>query len=397
MERELEGGLRFSYDSVDQEIVCGPDAISTIAASLDRLGVSRPMVVCGPTILRESNAVQRVQQALGTRCVGLFSGVEPHAPLEVVYQAGDAASELHPDALVSVGGGSTHDTCKGMAILLAGGRDLHDYEIRFEPPFKVFSPDLPPDRVPIICVPTTMGGAELGRSGGDVTDKALGRKFFLSGKGASPKAIIIDGKALATTPTSILVSTAIGQFRLAVESVYSRRRNPICDAFGLHAIEMLARYLPRCPGKDLDCLLKTKTAACLASLAGAVGQGLNTAAAHNIGALYQVAHGEANAILLPHTMRFNLDASAGQQARVAKAMRIDTRGMSAEEAGLAAADGFARLCREMEMPATLRQVGVPEEGLERIAAATLHNQALSTNPKPITGVGPIMKVLRDAW
>jgi lactaldehyde reductase len=71
--------------------------------------------------------------------------------------------------------------------------------------------------------------------------------------------------------------------------------------------------------------------------------------------------------------------------------------MSEEEAGLAAADGFARLCREMKMPATLRQVGVPKEGLERIAAATLHNQALSTNPKPITGVGPIVKVLRDAW
>ena len=321
----------------------------------------------------------------------------PTAPLESVYEAGDAASELHPDALVSVGGGSTHDTCKGMAILLAGGRDLHDYEIRFEPPFKVFSPDLPPGRAPIICVPTTMGGAELGRSGGDVTDKALGRKFFMSGKGASPKAIIIDGKALATTPAPILVSTAIGQFRLAVESVCSRRRHPISDAFGLHAIEMLVRHLPRCPEKDLDCLLRIKTAACLASLAGAVDQGLNTAVAHNIGALYQVPHGEANGILLPHTMRFNLDASAGQQALVAKAMGIDTRGMGAEEAGLAAADGFVQLCRELRMSATLRQAGVPEEGLELIAAATLHNQALATNPKPITGVDPIMKVLRDAW
>ena len=96
-------------------------------------------------------------------------------------------------------------------------------------------------------------------------------------------------------------------------------------------------------------------------------------------------------------MRLNLDASAEQQALVAKTMGIDTRGMSAEEAGLAAALGFVQLCRELKMPATLRQVGVPEDGLELIAAATLHNQALATNPKPITEVGPILKLLRDAW
>ncbi len=389
--------MQFSYNSVEQEIVCGPDSISGMNASLDRLGVSRPMVVCGPNILRESNVVQRVREALGERCVGLFSGVEPHSPMEVVYEAGAVARELRPDALVSVGGGSTHDTCKGMAVLLAGGHDLHDFEIRFEPPDKVFIPDLPSGRPPIISVPTTMGGAELTKGGGGLTDKALGRKVLMSGKGAGHKAVIVDGKALATTPMPILVSTAIGQLRIAIESVYSRTHNPIGDAFGLHAIEGLVRYLPGCPERDLDCLLNTKTAALLAALAGAAGLGLNTAMAHHVGALYRVNHGEANAILLPHTMRYNLDASADRQALIAKAMGIDTGGMSVEEAGLAAADAVDRLCRQLNIPDTLREVGVPEEGLELIAAATLHDRALATNPKPITDAVPIMTVLRSAW
>jgi alcohol dehydrogenase len=71
--------------------------------------------------------------------------------------------------------------------------------------------------------------------------------------------------------------------------------------------------------------------------------------------------------------------------------------MSPEDAGLAAADGVARLCRELGMPATLRDVGVPEEGLELIASATLHDRGLATNPKPVADAAPIMTVLRDAW
>jgi len=128
---------------------------------------------------------------------------------------------------------------------------------------------------------------------------------------------------------------------------------------------------------------------------------LNTATAHHVGGLYDVPHGEANAILLPHTiphtMRFNLDDSADRQALIAQAMGIDTSGMTDLDAGMAAADGVDQLCRTLGLPQRLRDVGVPEEGLELIAAATLHDRSLATNPKPISDAGPIMSVLRDAW
>ncbi len=317
----------------------------------------------------------------------------------MLRQAVDAAREFQPDALVSVGGGSTHDTTKGVALLLAEGGEIRDYEVRFEPPNKVFIPEAPHPKLPIISVPTTMGGAELSRGGGGFTDKTLGRKILSSGQGTQPRIVIIDGKALATTPMPVLLSTAIGQFRIAVESVYSTGHNPIGDAMALHAIRMLVDYLPRCRERDLDVLLNTKTAASLPMLAmGAVGGlGINTAIAHHVGGLYDVPHGEANGVLLPHTMRFNLDASAARQALIAEAMGIDISGMSPEDAGLAAADGVARLCRELGMPATLRDVGVPEEGLELIASATLHDRGLATNPKPVADAAPIMTVLRDAW
>ena len=388
--------LQFSFTGTDQEIVCGPDSISGIGNVVDRLGASRAMVVCGPTILEKADVVQRVQENLGERCAGLFSGVMPHSPVEVLDEAVLVATELAPDILISVGGGSTSDTCKGIALLLAEGGSVLDYQIRFEPPDRVFVPDTPHHKIPIIAVPTTMGGAEISNSGGGFTSKELGRKISTPGRGVTPKSIIIDGRALATTPMDILLSTAIGQLRIAVESLYSTGHQPIADALALHTIRMLVEYLPRCPKGDIDCLLQVKTAACMVMLVRP-GLGLSTAIAHHVGGLYDVAHGEANAILLPHAMRFNLDASADRQALIAQAMGIDTSDLTDDQAGLAAADAVSDLCRSLGLPATLRDVGVPEEGLELIAAATLHDRGLATNPVPVYDAGPIMSVLRQAW
>ncbi len=387
--------LTYSYSSVAQEVVCAPDAISGLPGVLDRAGVSRAMVVCGPSILEKSDVVQRVQAALGDRCLGLFSGVAPHSPVHTLDEAMRLAERLKPDALVSVGGGSTHDTTKGIATLLGEGGSIHDYQVIFEPPDKIVLPDLSPDRVPIIAVSTTMGAAELSRGAG-FADKDLGRKVLVADPGTIPRYIVIDGQALATTPMSILLSTAMGQLRVAVESVYSTKHNPISDSLVLQAISMLVKYLPQCPDLDVDCLLITKTAAAMASL-GSVGGGINTATAHHVGGLYDVPHGDANAIMLPHSMRFNAEASADRQALIAQAMGIDTAGMTDLDAALAAADAVEDLRVSLGLPGRLRDVGVPEEGLELIASATLQDRALATNPRPVTDAGPIMTVLRNSW
>ena len=387
--------LNYNYNSVAQEVVCAEDAISSLPAVLDRLGGTRAMVVCGPSILEKSDVVRRVQDALGDRCVGLFSGVAPHSPVHTLDEAMRLASEIKSDALGSVGGGSTHDTAKGIATLLGEGGTIHAHQVIFEPPDKVVLPQLSGDRVPIIAVSTTMGAAELSRGAG-FADKDLGRKVSVADPATIPRSIIIDGKALATTPMNILLSTAIGQLRVAIESVYSVKHNPICDSLCLHAISMIVKNLPECPKLDVECLLNTKTAAAMASL-GSVGGGINTATAHHVGGIFDVPHGDANAIMLPHSMRFNAEASADRQALIAQAMGIDTSAMSDYDAALAAADAVEDLRDSLGLPNRLRDVGVPEEGLELIASATLQDRSLATNPTPVTDAGPIMSVLRSSW
>ena len=389
--------LNYRYNPLQQDIICAESAIDGLAAAVDSLGGSRALITCGPTILDACDVVPRVRAALGARYAGTYSGVAPHSPVETVEAGAALAQETQPDIFISVGGGSTHDTTKAMATLLAEGGDIHDYEIIFEPPDKITVPPTPAPKLPIISVPTTMGCAEFSRGGGGITDHRLGRKLIIAGEGVTHRIVILDGRALATTPLRILVSTAIGQLRIAIETVYATGHNPIGDGLALHAIRLLFANLPRCREGDVDVLLNTKTACAMASLASFGGLGLNTAVCHHIGGLYGVPHGEANAIMLPHTMRYNLDACADRQRLIAEAIGVADGGMSDEAAGLAAAEAVDGLCRELELPRTLREAGVPEGGLEYIAAATLHDRSLSTNPKPIRDAGPIMETLRAAY
>lgn len=395
----MVAGLNYSFGTIEREIVYGPDAISSIGERLDKLGVRRVMLVCDPNVREKSNVVTRVQEAIGDRCVGIFSKVAPHVPVEEVQEAVAMAQEVRPEALLSVGGGSSHDLCKGIVVVLAEGGDIHDYQVRFEPPDKVFVPPTPHMKIPIVSVPTTMGGAELALGGGGFTDKALGRKILISSQGTTHRLVIIDGKAIATTPVPVLLSTGMGQLRGAIEIVCSKLHNPIGDAMALHSIRMILNYLPRCVTLEIDVLLNMKTAAHLPALAAHAVKlgGLNTAIGHQIGALFGVPHGLANSIPLPHTMRFNLEASADRQAMIAEAMGINTHDMTLEEAGLAAADKVVALCRDLNLPLRLRDVGVPEKGLESIAEAVLQDRALATNPKPIRDTRSVMQVLSKAW
>ena len=388
---------QYRYNPLHQDIICAESAIDALPATVDALGASRAMITCGPTILRACNVVPRVQEALGSRYVGTYSGVLPHSPVQTVEEGAAMAKETQPDVFISVGGGSTHDTTKAIATLLAEGGDIRDYAVIFEPPDKIIVPPTPSPKLPILSVPTTMGCAEFSRGGGGITDHEQGRKLSIAGDGVTHRTVIIDGQALATTPVRILVSTAIGQLRIAIETVYSTGRNPIGDGMALHAIRLLFENLPKCHEGDIDTLLTTKTACAMASLASFGGLGLNTATCHHVGGLYDVPHGEANAILLPHTMRYNLDACADRQRLIAEAIGVANSSMTDEEAGLAAADAVDGLCRDLELPRTLREVGVPEDGLEYIATATLQDRSLSTNPKPITDAGPIMEVLHAAY
>jgi alcohol dehydrogenase class IV len=395
-------GTEFTFQSYGLEVVVGRRTIQQLGAWLDRSGLRRAMIICGPTIIRRSDVVQRTQQALGMRLVGTFSQVRTHQPLEDLLAARDLARQLVPDVLVSVGGGSNITAAKVVALMLSTDRDVRDYRLGFEPPDRWVEPSAPFPAITtqVVSVVTTMGGAEIGFSSGGYTDLAKGEKVTLFGRGAvSPRLVLVDGEALATTPDAIQRSTIFAQMRVAVETFCNTMHNPVSDALALHSVRLLAQAINEGWRHEVDYLLRIKVAALIASLSGLAGttaKGINTAIAHQIGAQFNVGHGEANAIMLPHTLRFN--SSCIELSRYTTLVDVlGVGGLKDSAPGSEAGDGVAALCQRLGVPKRLRDVGVPASGLAAVADAAFRSPHLSTNPRPIHSPEPIIEILRAAW
>ena len=130
----------FEFEYGTQRILFGKERVSDLGKELERLGATRAFVICGPNILEKSDVIDRVTRALGERLVGVFSGVQPQAPVAVAEAAAKEVEDKRADVLISVGGGSTHDTAKGVAVLLAEGGSLQDWRLKVTEPRRVHVP-----------------------------------------------------------------------------------------------------------------------------------------------------------------------------------------------------------------------------------------------------------------
>ncbi len=392
--------MRYEYRAFGQDVVAGEAAISRLPDELDRIGARRCLVLCGPNIAKTSDVVERVEASLGSRCVARYAEVEPHAPLRNVARATSIARDGGVDCLVSVGGGSTHMVSKGVALELSSPLGIRAFERRFEPPDRVILPaaDMPPIVASVVAVPTTIGSAEIGPSGGSFADEDNARKLFVYGNGSTaPKVIVLDGRALATTPERIQRASAMGQLRVGIEAFLTRNHNPISDALSLHAIELLASSLDSGWERSPSLMLRLKSAGVLAEMGlHAAGRlAINSAIAHQVGAIAGGLHGEINSILLPHTLRMNVPTMTSDRRR-----RLEAALGAADAAGAPgcpAADAVARLAARLGVPAQLRDIGVRRDAFHRIAEATLMDWTLGGNPTPIVDEAPILSILETAW
>jgi len=151
-------------------------------------------------------------------------------------------------------------------------------------------------------------------------------------------------------------------------------------------------------GGDLAARGQMLVAATMAGAAFSNAQvGLIHAIAHVIGARHGVHHGVANAVVMPHAMRFNNSAVADRYRMVAEAMGLDVRGMSDEAAGIAAADAVAAFAKGVGLPSLFRELGVPESDLEACAEAAMEDGSIVYNAVALNGPSEVLGVLRAAW
>lgn len=381
----------FRYTSYAQEVIFGAGSLARLDEVIQRFGWRRIML-CASGSLRRDGTISTIENALGNRLVAIYERAQPHVPDAQVSEALAQAEQRDIDALIGIGGGSPLGLAKAVSFSLEEKRGGQGE--------RVASPLARP-RVPVVAIPTTYAGSEMTPVYG-ITRQIDGqaRKITVSDARITPTLVIYDPRLTLNLPPEVTASTGINALAHCVEALYSITRNPIASAAAASGIRAITRALPRCyaAGDDLEARSEMLMGAFLAGSALAhVTMALHHGLCHVLGGTAGVPHGIANAIILPHAMRFNLDATAPQLVEVAGAMDIPLMGRSEEAAVEEAIQRISDLVGSMNLPQRLRDAGVCEADLPHLAQLAFQSRTVQSNPKPITSPAQLEALLRAAW
>jgi alcohol dehydrogenase len=384
------GDLNFSVYQPTR-VVFGDGALSELALECKKLGIERALIVTDKILRDKTDLVARAEKALGPRLAAIYDGVVPDTGVGVIDNGAAFAKGERCDGLISLGGGSAIDTAKGMAIVMTEGGSIRDHQ---------GASRLSRRQTPHIAIPTTAG------TGSEVTlyivvkDEAAHEKMHFMEDRIIPDVAILDPSLTLGMPAPLTAATGMDALTHAIEAYTGINRNPIADGHALQAMRLVAEFLPRAVAEPLDKVARGQMllAANIAGTAfNSTGVGLVHAMAHVIGARHGVHHGTANAICLPHVIRFNADELGARYRDVALALGVDARELADEEAGEAAAVAVESLLARVKLPVRLRDVGVPEADLERCAEGSLSDGAIVFNGKFAADHDLVLGVYRHAF
>jgi alcohol dehydrogenase class IV len=315
--------------------------------------------------------------------VGVYDKIVQDARIDLINDGAAFYRKCGADCMVVVGGGSVMDTAKAINILIGDGLD--DFMPLAEQVGLFDGAKILP---PHIAFPTTAGtGAEVTYAMVVLDEKARA-KIAVAHPYCNPDIAILDPELMLKLPPKITAFTAMDAMTHAVESVTCICPNPISDGLGLHAIRLIAKYLPQAikdPG-NVDArgyLLIASTMAGMAFINSFTG-GVH-ATAHSLGALYGIPHGLANSIMLPHVMEYNLEENPDRFVLIADAMGINIDGLSKEKAARAAVQAVRDLQQAAGLTQTLKDFGVPadRESLNPLIDLAMGDSQLPYNPRTL--------------
>jgi alcohol dehydrogenase len=361
------------------EVIFGIGTLAEVGAAVRRVGGQRPLLVTDPGVLATGWVDQALPHLADVRVQSrLWSGLTPNPKDFEVEAAFESYRDMGCDALLAIGGGSCIDVAKAVAVLSGNGGQILDYEgiDRTTSPIP-----------PMVMVPTTGG------SGADVsqfcviTDTARALKVTIGGRALVPDISITDPQLLTTMAPELAAHTGLDALSHAIESCVSDACDFLSKGHAVAAIRALAEYLPRSIEDQSD--LDAKEAIARASLQAGLAftnalLGATHAIAHQIGGALDLPHGQLNAILMPHVMRFNAETHAGRYVDVAAALGIPVENLSPADAAQAAIDSIEALAASLGVPTGLRALGVDPGDFGRFAHYALRDAYITTNPRPVT-------------
>src|ERR1700740_732002 len=329
----------------------GGGAFGETSKVLTDLGLKRPLIVTDSFLSKQGLADHLVNLLKLGDGVRIFSGAVPD-PTSGSIDAGLAYIKEHDhDCVIGLGGGSSIDTAKAVAVLAVHGGPMRKYKT----PFLQNAPGLP-----IIAIPTTAGtGSETTRFT-VVTDDPSGEKMLCTGVGYVPTAAIVDYELTLEKPKRLTGDTGVDSLTHAIEAYVSRRANPFADGFALAAMEGVWKSLPVAyvepsnrAARERMMLAATQAGIAFSNSSVALVHGMS----RPIGAHFHVPHGMSNAMLLPAITTFSV---SGAETRSSEAARRIGFAASADGDATAAAKlvtGLEKLNLQLEVP-TPEKLGI---------------------------------------
>ena len=352
--------------SLIPSIQFGAGCIVNVGKKSKELGMQRPLIVCDPAMVR-LGLTQKVEESFSeTGCDFAIFDQCIENPTEKEVSAGTVAYERQAcDGLIALGGGSVIDVAKGIRVVANHGGSVIEYDVS-KGGIKKIGRDLPP----MIAVPTTAGTGSEASLATVIIDSTRSVKVVIFSPSLMVSCAMLDPEVTVSMPPLLSAATGFDALVHAMEAYVVKTYNPMADGFCRTVFELVGKGLRKAvtDGNDIDARTDMLMASMLAGMAFTLKRlGAVHALSHQLSSGFGVAHGIANAMMLPPVMRFNA-SSVGM--RYAEAVRL--MGFKAESADEAA--------DAMGLPARLREVGVTEDKLPQMAEDAAADVALFGNP-----------------
>lgn len=328
--------------------------------------------------LESIGVVKKIQDIIeegGITCT-TYLDVIPNPTVDIVNEAAALYKECNASSIVALGGGSPMDVAKAVGVLVNYGGKITDYEGNFKVPGPI---------VPIIAIPTTAGTGSEVTASAVITDEARNYKLSVFSYELIPKYAVLDPELIMTAPASIAASCGIDALIHAVEAYISLNASPFSDAMAEKAMELIGANIRRFVANRKD-----EEAAC-AMMAGCNFAGIAFAWArlgnvhamsHPVSAYFHVAHGVANAVLLPTVTEYNALADNGRYEVIYNYICEGEAPVDFKPQMLA--EEFRKLNEELGIPGSLSEVGVTEDKIENMAKDAMKSANVLANPRQTT-------------
>ncbi|MDQ0339035.1 acetaldehyde dehydrogenase/alcohol dehydrogenase [Caldalkalibacillus uzonensis] len=382
--------------------------------------ISRVFIVTDPH-MEKLGYVDRVLYWLRKRPdyvqVETFSEVEPDPSFDTVLKGAELMKKYEPDVIIALGGGSPIDAAKAMWLLYEYPQvDVNGIKQKFlDIRKRVYKYPLLGKKAKFVAIPTTSGTGSEVTPFSVITDKAENVKYPLADYELTPDVAIIDPEYVLSVPKNVTADTGMDVLTHAIEAYVSNMANDYTDGLAIKAIQLVFEYLPRAyhNGRDEVAREKMHNASAIAGMAFANAfLGINHSLAHKLGAAFNIPHGRANTILMPHVIRYNAlkptkfssfpkyehFVADQRYAEIARVLGLPCR--TVEEGVQSLIKAVIDLAKELEMPLSIAECGVGREVFEaqvdQLAEKAFEDQCTTTNPK-LPLVSELAEIYRQAY